>query len=135
MFCAGICRYSLRSASAGDMRDAILAGMIRKVSILPYPRIFFKNGSTAAFRSLEKAHLLRRDWYNEIWIDEIWIDGIAHCALGGRRSCNGRSLRRSCAPYVETCGKVIRSLSVGSRSILFAAANAVAITSGGRVGR
>jgi hypothetical protein len=50
-----------------------LKPFIKNVRIQPYPKIFFHNGSTADFRSLDKPHLLRGGGYDEIWIDEIQL--------------------------------------------------------------
>jgi hypothetical protein len=44
---------------------------IKRAPKQPYPSINFHNGSRLSFRSLDRAHLLRRDGFDEIGIDEI----------------------------------------------------------------
>ena len=72
-------------------------GMIRKFQMLPYPRIIFRNGSEAAFRTLEHPHRLRREGYDEIWADEIQdvdertVDAVLLPMLADRRGSFGMS--------------------------------------------
>lgn len=69
------------------------------------PAIFFKNGSIATFRTLEKPHLLRRDGFDEIWVDEIQdcaeevMDRVLLPMLADRRG----SLGMSGQPRGEEC--------------------------------
>lgn len=72
-------------------------GLIRKLQMLPYPRIQFKNGSSASFRTLENPHRLRREGYDEIWADEVQdvkessVDSVLLPMLADRRGSFGMS--------------------------------------------
>lgn len=71
--------------------------LIRKIQMLPYPRIQFRNGSEASFRTLENPHRLRREGYDEIWADEIQdvrenaADSVLLPMLADRRGSFGMS--------------------------------------------